>query len=123
MDKQTKTIVLIVVAVVVIIFVLYFTLAFVTYQYVSEKLPGPKDMPTWMKFTIDKSEKTIIVEDIEAESKYLPLSWSDISITNGTATFPIGTIDIGDTITNCSGNLEFIYEPDNTLLFRFDFEE
>ena len=120
MDKQTKTIVLIVVAV-VIIFVLYF--AFVTYQYVSEELPGPKDMPTWMKFNIDKSEKTIIVEYIEAESKYLPLSWSDISITNGTATLPIGTIDIGDTITNCGGNLEFIYEPDNTFLFRFDFEE
>jgi hypothetical protein len=68
----------------------------------------------------DSANKTLRVTDVEKPSYY---KWNEIEVIMGNATLPIGTINTGDLITNCSGVVKLVYNPSATLLGEWNFEE
>ena len=47
--------------------------------------------------------------------------WDDMFLESGNATFPEGSIDKGDIITNCSGTVRLRWGPTNQYLGEWDF--
>lgn len=73
-----------------------------------------------IEFEMDKLNRTLTVVSIEYnESEYEQLYWSDVELDTsgeGSVTFPTGTIDIGDIITNCREIIGFKWKPTNEFL-------
>jgi hypothetical protein len=67
------------------------------------------------KDLINKTLRVIIVE------KPSFFNWSDIELIKGNATFPTGFIDLGDMISNCSGEVTLVYKPYEMLLGEWPF--
>ena len=86
------------------------------YAYWTTSNVIPPSYP-YLEFTQDKNFKTLTVNETDLVGE----SWEGIVIHSGNATLPTGTIDIGDTITNCSGNLMLIFDPANTIIGEWDF--
>lgn len=70
-------------------------------------------------FTMDKNTRTLTVQKIYDDNA----KWEEHELCSGSATLPRGTINEGDKITNCKGNVALRHVPSNTLLGGFDFEE
>jgi hypothetical protein len=70
-------------------------------------------------FAMDKNTKTLTVQKIYEDN----LKWEEHEVCSGSATLPRGTINEGDKITHCRGNVALRHVPSNTLLGGFDFEE
>ena len=49
------------------------------------------------------------------------LSWSNVDKRDSNCTLPTGTIDGGDYITNCAGNIILVWKPSNSVLIQCDF--
>src|SRR4030042_6962054 len=46
------------------------------------------------------------------------LSWSNVDKRDSHCTLPTGTIDGGDYITNCAGNVVLVWIPSNSVLYE-----
>ena len=89
-------------------------LAYIIFSKSEEK--KETDLP--LRLTMDKSTKTLKVQKIYENN----LKWEDNEICAGNAKLPTGSIKIGDTITNCDGNIAIRHKPTNTLLGAYNFE-
>jgi len=74
---------------------------------------------TQIIFSIDTINKTLTVTEIYAQGR--TLHWPEVNITDGSATLPSGTIDVGDVITDCEGNLELIWKDTGINIISTDF--
>lgn len=71
-----------------------------------------------IKFTMDKSTRSLKVQKLYEKG----LRWDDYEICSGSTVLPAGTIEEGDTITKCKGNVALRHVPSNRLLGGFDFD-
>jgi len=70
-------------------------------------------------FSMDKNTRTLSVQKIYENNA----KWEDHEICSGMANLPSGSIQEGDKITNCKGNIALRHVPSNTLIGGFNFEE
>ena len=80
-----------------------------------EKKKTPKP-PTI--FAMDKNTRTLTVQKIYEEG----LRWEDNEVCSGEAILPLGYVNVGDVVSNCSGNVALRHIPTNTLFGAFDFK-
>lgn len=114
MKKLTKTIVGIIIVIILV------SISWLIYiQYTTG---GWDSQPTHFVMYCEKdlTNKTLRVTSVEKLSYY---EWSEIEVMMGNATLPMGIIDTGDLITNCSGVVKLVYNPSATLLGEWNFEE
>jgi hypothetical protein len=78
------------------------------------KLPVPPAV-----LSMDKSTKTLTVQKIYEND----IKWEEHEICSGSAILPSGSIKVGDTVTDCKGNVALRHKPTNFLLGGFNFEE
>ena len=108
MDKKLVTIAVIVICIVSIaVFVLI---------YETNKPDDISPKTPEIEFRPDSAYLTLTVMTVNI-SEDTDLLWSDVSVKNGSATLPTGTIDIGDEITNCSGFIELVWIPTNEIIW------
>ena len=119
MHDETKNNIKIIVLLLVVFIILYFLHITLgdrfEYQYDNSSYEGE----TQIIFSIDTINKTLTVTQIYSQGR--TLYWPEITINNGFATLPYGTIDIGDVITNCEGYLELIWKETGVHIFSTDF--
>ena len=94
-------------------------LAFILYFNSMAIVDASKDVD--IDFWANDIEKTLTIITIYPANE--PLYWNDISVTNGSATLPTGTIDLNDVITDCDGFVELTYKPTETTLYEHNFEK
>ena len=70
-------------------------------------------------FTMDKASKTLTVQKIYDSN----LEWDKTEVCSGKATLPTGTVQVGDVVTNCEGNLALRHVPTNILFGGYDFNK
>jgi FlaG/FlaF family flagellin (archaellin) len=76
--------------------------------------------------TVDKETPIIVFEQNDTEDTLTVLNadhfldWDKVDAI-GIASLPSGTIDAGDKITGCAGNVQLIWEPTNTILSTYTF--
>ena len=70
-------------------------------------------------FSMDKNTKTLTVQKIYEND----LKWEEHEICSGNAKLPSGSLKVGDTVTDCEGNVALRHKPTNTLFGGFNFEE
>ena len=73
-----------------------------------------------MDCEMDLTNKTLTVTKVYPLSYF---SWSDIEVVSGNATLPTGIIDVGDVITNCSGEVKLVNKLLNEIFSIWNFEE
>ena len=72
-----------------------------------------ENMVSYMIFEQNSQEKTLVVSQMCSDD----LLWSDFIITGDCNTSQLGLyVKIGDTINNCSGDINIKYEPHKTLV-------
>ena len=111
----------------IMIFLIILTLISVglCYSVSVEYYPEPVRLGPYamLYFRIDQENNTLTVNDMflncGEESDYV---WENIII-NGNATKPKGSLDLGDTLTNCSGKVRLIWEPREMVIFYHDFDK
>ena len=121
MEKKTKSILFIIIVVLV---ALVLGVSCIVYVYYSGMLI--QDHPTiTMDFIQDTNSGTLTVKSIETQFISGSLNWEGFRIDNvhysGNATFPSGTVDIDDVITNCTGNICLICDTYNIIIGYWDF--
>ena len=67
---------------------------------------------------MDKASKTLTVQKTYDDS----LNWQKTEICSGKATLPTGTVQVGDVVTNCEGNLSLRHIPTSVLFGAYDFK-
>ena len=67
---------------------------------------------------LDNYNKTLTIVSIE---EGINLLWSDVTLINGSATFPAGMIDVGDMVTDCQEILDFKWIPTNEVFLHVEF--
>ena len=70
-------------------------------------------------FQEDLQNKSLTV--LKIDSGGVTFSWSEISIVNGSAQLPEGTIGKGDIITQCEGHLELFFKVTGRSIWEGDF--
>jgi hypothetical protein len=74
---------------------------------------------TEISFVKNSLEKTLVVSSVKSND----LLWGDYKITGDCDTSQLGMyIKKGDTIRNCSGDINIIYEPTRTLVGIWSFD-
>ena len=74
---------------------------------------------TQIIFSIDTANKTLTVKEIYSDGG--TVYWPEVTVNNGSATLPSGTIDLGDVITDCDGYLVLVWSDTGNHLFSIDF--
>ena len=74
-------------------------------------------------FQMDKNAGNLTVDQIRFDhDEYLiDLDWYHVGIRSGNATLPFGTIEVGDVITNCTGNVKLMWIPLDYCLGNWNF--
>lgn len=67
---------------------------------------------------MDKASKTLTVQKIYDDS----LNWQKTETCSRKATLPTGSIQVGNVVTNCEGNLSLRHIPTNVLFGAYDFK-
>ena len=71
-------------------------------------------------FSTDHKNKKLTVSDIYPPD--VSYYWSEIEIVNGSATFDqYGIIEVGHSLSNCSGYLELKWKPSGIIIWQSDF--
>jgi hypothetical protein len=78
------------------------------------------DMIPTIIFETDTVKKTLTV--VEKYPMEIDFYWTEISVASGSATLPYNTVDIGDEITNCEGNLKLIYDRTGAIIYEEVFD-
>ena len=66
---------------------------------------------------MDKAAKTLTVQKIYDDN----MNWGKTEVCSGDAILPTGTMQVGDIVTNCNGNLALRHIPTNILFGAYDF--
>jgi hypothetical protein len=69
-------------------------------------------------FSMNKKECTLTVDELFKEN----MNWEESEICSGKAILPKGPVQVGDVITNCSGNISLRHAPSNIIFGAFDFD-
>jgi len=83
-----------------------------------EKSKGHKGDQPPIKLIMDKSTRSLKVQKLYEGG----LRWEDYEICSGSTVLPVGSIEEGDTITKCKGNVALRHVPSNRLLGGFEFD-
>ena len=83
--------------------------AAVTYAYTSGLIGSPEEETPVISFEKDDTDNTLTILTADPN-----LNWDDIEVL-GIANKPSGTIEAGDQITDCSGEISLIWMPSNSL--------
>ena len=100
----------------------------VVWIYETNKRGDISPNPCYPNLTLIKQNNTIVVEEIkppyftDCNIPESELIWENIEL-YGNGTLPIGSIDIGDIITNCTGFVSIEWKPSRTVAWSFDFDE
>jgi hypothetical protein len=62
----------------------------------------------YVYFDKDATAKTLTVKGIDSQGE--TLYWSKVTIRQGNATLPTGTIKVGDIVINCKGWVDLVYD-------------
>jgi hypothetical protein len=118
MQRETKNNIKIVSLLLVVFIILYFL--HITLGDRFEDLYGDSKEKgeTNIIFMTDHVNKTLTVSEIYSDR---PCHWPEVVITNGNASLPFGTIDVGDKITNCEGYLELKWNNTGIHIWSADF--
>jgi hypothetical protein len=118
-QKKDRT-VLIIVAVILILFIIHVIISAAVYMYVTGIMPESHEYSTpSITFVRDDIDNTLTVTSVDASTIF----WSRLSIV-GQATPPsFGFVSPGDEITDCSGVVEIVYSPTNTVIASFTFTD
>ena len=109
---------------VVILLIVVFIILFFLHMTIGDRFEdqydnqGEKD-EKHIIFSVDSIKKTLTVEEIYSNGRNL--HWPEIIITDGSATLPYGTIDVGEKITDCEGHLVLKWKDTGNLIFSTDF--
>ncbi len=106
---------LIAIILVVVAFVLAIILSAFVYLHISSQIQNlSEDKVPDIRFMATYTTNATMVTTTDSG-----LNWDQISVVNGTK--PSGTIDPGDSITQCSGHVTITWIPKNKLLAQFWF--
>jgi hypothetical protein len=119
MHDETKNNIKIIVLLLVVFIILYFLHITIGDRFEDQYDDSSYDGETQIIFSIDQINKTLTVTEIYAQGR--TLHWPEVNITDGFAILPSGTIDVGDVITDCEGNLELIWKDTGIRIFSTDF--
>ena len=102
---------IIIIIIVIVIAVSAFLLS--TRWIAEETYKSARDALPPMVFDLQENltEKTLTVVEV-----YQNLSWSDITIIEGSAVLPEGYIEVGDVITNCQGCIEYMVKGSSATI-------
>lgn len=122
MNDETKNNIKIIALLFVVFVILYALHVTIGKQFFShEGNSDYTDSPTII-FETDTQNKILTVSDTHPED--MEWHWpqvSLISLDNGSATLPHGTIQIGDQITDCKGYFELVWETTGSTIITADF--
>ena len=120
MNKVTKDNVKIIILLIVVFIILYFLHITIGDNFVDQYGGPSHEDEINIFFRTDKISKTLTVEEIFSQGR--TLYWPEVIVTEGSATLPFGTIDIGDKITDCEGHLVLKWKDTDNLIFSNDFD-
>jgi hypothetical protein len=119
MNQETKNNIKIISLLLVVFIILYFL--HITFgdrfedRYDDQNHKGE----TQIIFSMDTNHKTLTVTEIYSQGR--TLYWPEVIITNGSATLPFGTIEVGDVIADCEGHLELKWKSTGIKIIEADF--
>jgi len=119
MHDETKNNIKIIGSLLVVFIILYFLHITIGDRFEDQYDDSSYDGETQIIFSIDTINKTLTVTEIYSQGRIL--YWPEVNITDGSATLPYGTIDVGDVITDCEGYLKLIWKETCNYLFSADF--
>jgi len=122
MNNETKNNIKIITLLFVVFVILYALHVTIGSQFGSEEnYSDYTDSPNII-FETDTLNNILTVSEIHPE--YIELHWSEISLIsldNGSASLPYGTIEIGDRITDCKGYFRLEWEITGITITTADF--
>jgi hypothetical protein len=119
MNNETKNNIKIVILLFVVFFILYALHVSFGDRFEDQYDNSNYEGKTQIIFSIDTVNKTLTVNEIYSDG--ITLYWPEVTVNDGSATLPFGTIDVGDVITDCEGYLELIWSDTGNHLFSIDF--
>jgi hypothetical protein len=115
MKNEIKNTLKIIVLLIVVFVVLYFLHITIGERFEDQYKSQYEMGETSIIFSMDSINKTLTVQEIYSNGR--TLQWPEVIISKGSATLPDGTIDVGDKITDCKGNLVLKWEDTGILIF------
>ena len=119
MHDETKNNIKIIVLLIVVFIILYFLHITIGDRFEDQYDESSYEGETHIIFSKDPINKTLTVTEIYSYGR--TLHWPEVSIANGSATLPYGTIDVGDVITDCEGNLVLIWKDTDIYIYSTEF--
>ena len=119
MHDETKNNIKIVVLLIVVFIILYCLHITIGDRFEDLYADSSYCGETQIIFSKDTTNKTLTVTEIYSQGR--TLYWPEVNISEGSATLPFGTIDVGDVITNCEGYLKLIWKETCNYIFSADF--
>ena len=119
MNNETKNNIKIIALLLVVFIILYFLHVTIGDRFEDQYGDPNEQGETNIIFTMDLNNKTLTVKEIYSQGR--TLYWPDVTIADGSATLPYGTIDVGDIITDCEGHLVLKWGDMGHLIFSGDF--
>jgi hypothetical protein len=118
MNQETKNNIKIISLLIVVFIILYFLHVTIGDRFEDQYSGSSNNGGTNIVFLTDLTSKTLTVSDIHSQRT---CHWSEVVIASGNATLPVGSIDVGDIITNCEGNLVLKWEDTGIEICSKDF--
>ena len=118
MNQETKNNIKIISLLLVVFIILYFLHVTIGDRF-EDQYDNSGYGETQIIFSKDTNSKTLTVTEIYSQGR--TLHWPEVIVTNGSATLPYGTIDVGDVITDCEGHLELKWESTGIKICEEDF--
>jgi phosphate starvation-inducible membrane PsiE len=107
------------IGIIVSIFLLLCIIPMIVSSFVYLNVTPYENMFSYMIFEQNKQEKTLVVSQMYSDN----LLWRDFIITGNCNTSQLGLyVKIGDTISNCSGNINIKYVPTKMLVGTWSFD-
>lgn len=118
MDKEMKNNIKIISILLVVFIILYLLHITIGDRFQSDSLDNIEDVT--IIFSTDYNNKIITVEEIYPQD--INYYWSEIEIVSGSAIIDqFGIIEIGHTISNCTGYLKLKWKPSGIIIWDADF--
>jgi len=119
LNKEPKNNIKIILLIILTLFILYILhISIGSYFGVESEGKYDNESPE-IGFQVDYLSKILTVDSIYPESK--DFYWNDITVASGNATLPYDTIDKGDQITNCEGEIKLVYELTGATIWEGEF--
>jgi hypothetical protein len=116
MHKEFKNNIKIIILIVITFFILYILHVSIGSYFGVESEGTYDDINPTIIFETDTTNKTLTV--VEKYPMEVDFYWPEISVASGSATLPYNTVDIGDEITDCEGNLKLVYDRTGATIYE-----